>query len=183
MSHDHDEPKTPFGLLAEFRSPDDLLAAAKSAYAEGYRKLEAYSPFPVHGVSAAIGFPKDEMRWVILIGAVLGAITAYVMQYFSAVIHYPINVGGRPLHSWPSFIPITFELTVLGGASAAVFGMIILNGLPTYYHPVFNVPGFALASRDRFFLLIESIDPKYAADETMAFLEGMNPVEVNVVPR
>jgi hypothetical protein len=171
------------GLMAEYTTPEELLEAAKRAYAEGYRKLDAYSPMPVDGLAEAIGFTKNRLPLIVLCGGLLGAATAYVMMYFSAVYHYPINVGGRGLHSWPAFVPITFELTILFGSFAAVLGMLGLNGLPMPYHPVFNVPQFALASRNRFFLCIEAVDPKFDFEATRRFLESQGPKSVAVVER
>jgi hypothetical protein len=175
--------KTPiYGLLAEYTEPEDLLAAARRAHDEGYRRMDAYTPLPVEGLAEAIGFTHNRLPWVVLVGGILGAATAYGMMYFSAVLNYPINVGGRPLHSWPAFVPITFELTVLGASLFAVFGMLGLNGLPMPYHPVFNVPGFALASRNRFFLCIQADDPKFDRLATRQFLEGLGPKQVSEVP-
>jgi hypothetical protein len=175
------KPKT-FGLLAEYAEPDALIDAARRAYAQGYRRMEAYSPFPVEGLAEAIGFTHNRLPLIVLIGGLIGGLGAYFMMWFSAVIHYPINVGGRPYHSWPAFIPITFELTVLGAALAAVLGMLGLNGLPRPHHPVFNVPRFELASRNRFFLLILADDPKFHLDETHRFLEELAPLDVFEVP-
>jgi hypothetical protein len=175
--------KTPiYGLLAEYTEPDDLVAAAHRAYEAGYRKMDAYTPLPVEGLAEAIGFTRNRLPLVVLIGGLLGGFTAFGMMYFSAVINYPINVGGRPLLSWPAFVPITFELTVLGASAFAVFGMLGLNGLPMPYHPVFNVPGFALASRNRFFLCIEASDPKFDRLATRQFLESLGPKLVSEVP-
>jgi hypothetical protein len=175
--------KTPiYGLLAEFTDPDDLLAAARRAREEGYRRMDAYTPLPVEGLAEAIGFTRNRLPWVVLVGGILGAATAYGMMYFSAVLNYPINVGGRPLHSWPAFVPITFELTVLGASLFAVFGMLGLNGLPMPYHPVFNVPSFALASRNRFFLCIQADDPKFDRQATRQFLESLGAKQVSEVP-
>ncbi len=182
MSHDH-ELAGPFGLLAEFETPEALLVAAHKAYAEGYRKLDAYSPFPVHGLAKAIGFPRNNMSLIVLIAGVCGGLAGFGMQWFSASYHYPIIVGGRPYLSWPSFFPITFELTVLSAAFGAVFGMFGLNGLPQPYHPLFNAPSFAAASSDRFFLSIEADDPKYDAEATTRFLEGLHPMSLCVVER
>jgi hypothetical protein len=170
-----------YGLMAEYTSPDDVLAAARRAYAEGYRRMDAYTPFPVEGLAEAIGFTRNRMPLIVLIGGLLGGLGAYFMMWYSATIHYPINVGGRPFHSWPAFIPITFELTILGASFAAVLGMLGLNGLPMPHHPVFNVPGFALASRNRFFLCIQSDDPKFDLNATRQFLEGLGPNKVSLV--
>jgi hypothetical protein len=167
-----------YGLLAEFERPDELVAAAQRAREAGYRRMDAYTPFPIHGLSDAMGFRGTKLPLVVLIGGVLGCATALAMQWFSATIHYPLNVGGRPFASWPSFIPITFELTVLFASVFAVLGMLGMNGLPMPYHPVFNAPRFALASRDRFFLCVEARDPLFAAEKTRAFLATLGAKEV-----
>ena len=157
-----------YGVLAEFGTPKTLLVAAQMAYAEGYRKMDAYSPYPIDGLAEAIGFEKTRVPLVVLIGGIIGGGTAYGMQYYSAVWDYPLNVGGRPLHSWPAFIPITFELTILGAALACVFGMLALNGLPRLHHPIFNTPGFTAGNASHAFLCISAIntayDPAKAAD-------------------
>jgi ActD protein len=162
-----------YGVMAEFDSPADLLEAAGRAYAEGYRRLDAYSPFPVHGLAEAIGFHRTRLPLLVLCGGIVGCVGGYFLQYWISAIDYPLNIGGRPLNSWPAFIPVTFELTILLAALVAVLGMLALNGLPMPYHPVFNVPAFELASRNRFFLCIESIDPKFDRGETRRFLENL----------
>ncbi|MBA2647304.1 MAG: DUF3341 domain-containing protein [Pyrinomonadaceae bacterium] len=167
--------------MAEFDDPSAVVAAAQKVYAEGYRRIDAYSPYPIEALSEAVGVHRTAMPLIVLIGGILGFLGGYAMQYYVHVINYPLNVGGKPFHSWPAFIPITFETTVLGAALAAVFGMLALNGLPEPYHPVFNTPNFALASRDRFFLLIESIDPKFDRDKTAAFMKSLGPREVTDV--
>jgi hypothetical protein len=171
-----------YGLLAEYTTPEALVEAARRAYDAGYRRMDAYSPLPVDGLAEAIGFRHNRIALIVLIGGLLGGSLAYFMMWFSAVIHYPINVGGRPLHSWPAFVPITFELTVLGAAFAAVLGMLGLNGLPRPHHPLFSVPEFALASHNRFFLCIEAVDPKFDRAETRRFLEGLGSKVVLEVP-
>jgi hypothetical protein len=171
-----------FGLMAEFDSPTDLTVAARKAYAEGYRKLDAYSPFPIEEVSEAVGHYRSRMPLVVLVGGLLGGLGGYLMQYWISVLNYPINVGGRPLHSWPAFIVVTFEMTILGGALFAVFGMLALNRLPMPYHPVFNVERFAFASKDRFFLCIEATDPRFDRDRTKGFLQSLSPKQVSEVP-
>lgn len=176
-------PPTPYGLLAEFTAPEDVVEAARRAYDAGYRRMDAYSPFPVEGLAEAIGFTRNRIPLVVLIGGLLGALTGYFMQWYSAVIDYRIDVGGRPYHSWPSFIPITFELTILFAAFGAVFGMLALNGMPMPYHPVFNVPGFALASRSRFFLCIQSSDPHFDPEGTSRFLQEAGARSIAVVDR
>ena len=170
-----------YGLLAEFEAPEELVAAAERAYADGYRRLDAYTPFPVHGLAEAIGFHTNRLPLLVLIGGIVGAGAGFLSQYWAAVIDYPINVGGRPLNSWPAFIPITFEVTILVAALTAVLGMLALNGLPQPYHPVFNAPRFALATRDRFFLCIEAADPRFDAEATRKFLENLGAKEVTDV--
>jgi hypothetical protein len=166
------------GLLAMFSEPEQLLAAARRAHQAGYRRLDAYTPFPVEGLAEALEFHRDRVPLIVLLGAIVGAAGCYFMLYYSAVIDYPINSGGKPLHSWPAFIPITFEMAVLGGALGAFLGMLILNGLPQPYHPLFNVPEFSHESRDRFFLCIEARDGLFEERRTRAFLEDMEPLDV-----
>jgi hypothetical protein len=170
-----------YGVMAEFESPDDVLEAARRAHAEGYRKMDAYTPFPIEELSEAVGFHHTWLPWIVLGGGVTGALTGFFLQYYVATIDYPLNIGGRPLNSWPSFIPVTFELTILFAALSAVVGMIALNGLPKPYHPVFNVPGFARASRNRFFLCIEAEDPKFDHAKTSELLRSLKAVEVSDV--
>jgi len=172
-----------YGLMAEFTSPEALLAAARRAYAEGYRRMDAYSPFPVEGLAEAIGFGKNLLPLIVLIGGLIGAAGGFYLQYWISVVDYPLNIGGRPLNSWPSFIPVTFELTILSAALSAVLGLLALNGLPMPYHPVFNVERFELASRNRFFLCIESADPKFDREATRRFLEDTGPHGVYEVER
>jgi hypothetical protein len=171
-----------FGLMAEFDNVNDAIIAARRTYAAGYRKLDAYSPFPVEELSEAIGFHKNGVALVCLVGGLLGCTAAYVLQWWINTISYPINIGGRPLHSWPSFVIVTFEMTILFSGLSAVFGMLALNGLPMPYHPVFNVPRFELASKDRFFLVIFSTDRNYDLIRTRQFLEGLNAISVAEVP-
>ncbi|MEJ7709234.1 MAG: DUF3341 domain-containing protein [Pyrinomonadaceae bacterium] len=170
-----------YGLLAEFDTPTQVTEAARRTYSEGYRKIDAYSPFPIEELSEAVGFHRTRLPIIVFLGGIIGGVGGYMMQYYLSAIEYPLNVGGRPLHSWPSFIPITFETTVLVAAFSAVLGMLALNGLPQPYHPVFNVPSFALASRDRFFLLIETVDPKFDAQATRQFLLSLGAREVSDV--
>lgn len=170
-----------YGLLAEFEHPEELLVAAREARQAGYQRLDAFTPFPVEELAEELGSGRDWLPWIVLAGGVLGAALAYGMQYYSSVIGYPMNVGGRPLNSWPVFIVIVFELTVLFAALSAVLGMLALNGLPQPYHPVFNVPRFQLATRDRFFLLIEAADPRFDHRRTRRFLEGLGAREVSDV--
>jgi len=175
------DPKV-FGLMAEFDNVNDAVIAARRTYAAGYRKLDAYSPFPVEELSEAIGFHKNGVALVCLIGGILGGTAAFTLQWWINTISYPVNIGGRPLNSWPSFIIVTFEMTILFSGLSAVFGMLALNGLPMPYHPVFNVPRFELASKDRFFLVVFSSDRNYDAIRTRQFLEGLNPISVAEVP-
>jgi hypothetical protein len=170
-----------YGVMAQFDSPSTLVAAARETYAAGYRRINGYSPFPIEELSDAIGFKRTILPLIVLAGGIIGGVGGFFMQYWMEVIDYPINVGGKPFNSWPAFIPITFECTVLCAALAAVFGMLALNKLPQPYHPVFNAPNFALATRDSFFLVIESNDPKFEHDEAMRFLKGLEAREVNDV--
>jgi hypothetical protein len=171
-----------YGIMAEFDTTRDLVAAARKTHEAGYRKIDAYSPFPVEELAEAIGFHRNGVPLVTLIGALIGGLSGYLMQYWIAVITYPVNVGGRPYHSWPSFIVVTFEMTILFGGIFAVLGMLALNGLPMPYHPVFNVPRFVMASKDRFFLIVFSTDPKYDPAGTRQFLESLGARSISEVP-
>ena len=167
-----------YGVMAQFDNPSALVAAARETYAAGYRQINGYSPFPIEELSDAIGFKRTTLPLIVLAGGIIGAVGGFFMQYWMEVIDYPINVGGKPFNSWPAFIPITFECTVLCAAFAAVFGMLALNKLPQPYHPVFNAPSFALATRDRFFLVVEANDPKYDHDAIVTFMKNLNAREV-----
>jgi hypothetical protein len=171
-----------YGLMAEFDTPNDLIAAARRTHQEGYRKVDAYSPFPVEGLAEEIGFTRNGVPLVTLVGGILGGLSGYLMQYWISAISYPVNVGGRPYNSWPAFIVVTFEMTILFAGLAAVFGMLALNGLPMPYHPVFNVPRFVFATKDRFFLIIFSSDPKYEIGTTRQFLQSLGPRSISEVP-
>jgi len=171
-----------YGLMAEFDSPQELVTAAHKTHSAGYQKIDAFSPFPVEGLAEAIGFHKNRVSLVVLIGGIIGGLSGYLLQYYVSVIAYPLNVGGRPYHSWPSFIIVTFELTILFGGVSAAIGMLALNGLPMPYHPVFNVPEFAKASDNKFFLVVFSSDPKYDAARTREFLKGLAPRAISEVP-
>lgn len=167
-----------YGLMAEFSDPNELIAAIRQARAGGYRRMDAYTPYPIEEVAEELGIHHNRLPMIVLIGGIVGMISGYALQYWTSVIDYPLNVGGRPFNSLISFIPITFETTVLAAAICAVLGMLALNGLPQPYHPVFNVPRFALASRDRFFLCIEATDPMFDRELTRRFLERLVPRSV-----
>ena len=169
------------GLMAEFQDPNALLAATYRAHYEGYRAMDAYSPFPIEELHKALGSRHTRLPLLVLVGGVFGCLGGYLLQYWASAIAYPVNVGGRPLHSWPAFIPVTFECTILAAALFAVLGMLALNGLPMPYHPVFNVARFALASRNRFFLCIEAKDPNFDLEATRRFLETLGPRGVATV--
>jgi hypothetical protein len=167
-----------YGVMAEFDNPTDLVAAAQRTYEAGYRRINGYSPYPIEELSEAIGFTRTSLPLIVLIGGILGGLGGFFMQYWMEVIDYPLNVGGKPYNSWPAFIPITFECTVLMAAFAAVLGMLVLNNLPQPYHPVFNAPNFALATRDSFFLVIEASDHKFEHDEVMHFMKTLEPKDL-----
>ena len=171
-----------YGMMAEFDSATNLVEAARRTHEAGYVKIDAYSPFPVEELAEAIGFHKNGVPLVVLIGGLIGCISGYAMQYWISAVSYPVNVGGKPYHSWPAFIVVTFEMTILFAGIAAVFGMLALNGLPMPYHPVFNVPRFAFASKDRFFLIVFASDPKFNPVTTRQFLEGLDPRSISEVP-
>jgi hypothetical protein len=171
-----------YGVIAEFNDAQSLLDAANTAREAGYTDMDAYSPFPIHGLSEAVGFHHTRLSAVVLGMGILGGIGGFVMCWYANVISYPLNIGGKPYNSWPAWIPITFECTILLAAFAAVFGMLALNGLPMPYHPVFNLRRFDQASRDKFFLVIQSRDPKFDIEKTWSFLETLHPREVTDVP-
>lgn len=173
---------TQYGLLAEFTEADDLVAAADRAHREGYRHLEAYSPLPVEGLSEAVGYPRTRLPLVVLCGGVIGCLAGCALQYYTTVVAYPLNVGGRPLFSWPSFVPVVFEMTVLVAALSAVLGMLAMNGLPRPHHPLFGVPQFDRATQDRFFLFVRHTDPLFEARATREFFERLGAREVIDVP-
>jgi ActD protein len=165
-----------WAVMAEFASADDLLAAARAARAAGYRHAEAYAPFPVEGLAEALGFRRSFIAPITFAGALAGGVAGYFLQWYTAVVDYAINVGGRPEHSWPMFIPVTFELTILGGALAAVLALLVGNGLPNLYHPIFDAPDFDLAMRNRFFLCLRQDDPAFDHDAAARLLDGLNPI-------
>ncbi len=170
-----------YGLLAEFRSPAEVVAAARRVKEEGYKKVDGYSPYPIEELSEALHFHHSPLPAMVLAGGITGLVAGFGLEYWASVIEYPLNIGGRPFFSWPAFIPAAFETTILFAAGTAVLGMLAINGLPEPYHPVFNVPGFALATRDKFFLCIEADDPKFNLDATRKFLEGLGASEVSEV--
>jgi hypothetical protein len=167
--------------MAEFDNPTELVAAARRTYEAGYRRINGYSPYPIEELWEAIGFHHTRLPVIVLIGGIVGGLGGFLMQWYLAVVDYPLNVGGKPFNSWPAFIPITFEMTILCAAFAAVFGMLALNKLPQPYHPVFNAPNFALATRDHFFLVIEANDPRYRHDEVVEFMKGLGANDVTDV--
>ena len=167
-----------WGLMAEFRTPQELVEAAARARSEGYRRMDAYSPFPMEALSEALHLPESKVPLLVLIGGLLGAIAGFSLQYWVSVVEYPLDIGGKPYNSWPAFIPVIFECTILCAGLFTVLGMLALNGLPMPYHPVFNAPRFALASRDRYFLCIEARDRKFDTAATRRFLESLHPSEV-----
>ncbi|HXY24528.1 MAG TPA: DUF3341 domain-containing protein [Candidatus Acidoferrum sp.] len=170
-----------YGVMAEFDTPEQLIQAVEKTREAGYRRMDAYTPFPVEGLPEAMGLKHNRVPLVTLLGGLAGGLGGFGFQYWVNVAAYPMNIGGRPLNSWPAFIPVTFELTVLGAALCAVFGMLALNHLPQPHHPVFNVHRFVHASSDRFFLCIEARDPKFHLEQTARFLQGLHPHHVNEV--
>jgi Alternative complex III, ActD subunit len=172
-----------YGLMAEFADDTEILAATRSAYDHGFRHMDAFTPFPVDGLAEALGRKKTAMPMIVLICGVCGGLGGYLMEWYAMAVSYPLNIGGRPYNSWPAYIPITFELTVLSAAFGAIFGMLALNGLPRPHHPVFDAPNFDRASTDKFFLCIEADDPKFDLQATRRFLETLNPELISEVPK
>jgi hypothetical protein len=172
-----------YGLMAEFETPEDLIAATRQAYADGYRKMDAYTPMPIDGLPDALGSRRTYVSTLVFLGGLVGCVGGFGLMFWITCIAYPLNVGGRPFYSWPAYIPPTFECTVLLASLTAVIGMLVLNGLPQPYHPVFNVPRFQLATQDRFFLCIEATDPRFNLQATKDFLHGLKPVEVTEVEK
>lgn len=176
-----DQEKVLYGLMAEFAEHDRLVEAAKRAYAAGYREMDAYSPFPVEGLAEALGHEDSPVPLFTLLGGMAGGLGGYFMEWYSMARLYPLNVGGRPHNSWPNFIPVTFELTILIASISALVSMLVLNRLPRPHHPVFNVPEFQRASIDRFFLCLETEDPKFERTGAWRFLESLHPVKISEV--
>ena len=170
-----------YGVVAEFETPERLLDAANAARSLGYKAMDAYAPYPVEGLAEAVGFRRNRVALCCLLGGMTGGIGGYFMQWYAMAVDYPINIGGRPFNSIPSFIPITFELTILCAAIATILGMLALNGLPRPHHPIFNAPDFERATTDRFFLCIEARDPRFDAREVAAFLRRHDPIAVSEV--
>ncbi|MGH9430453.1 MAG: DUF3341 domain-containing protein [Terriglobia bacterium] len=175
--------RTPmYGLIAEFDRPEDVVRGARAAREAGYREMDAYAPFPVEGLAEAVGFPKTRLPLITIIGGFIGCFGGFYLQVYPNSFGFPLDIGGKPYYSWPMFIPITFELTILFAALFCVFGMIIIDGFPTPYHPVFNAPHFERATRDKFFLCIKARDRKFDLEGTRDFLSSLQPKEVNEVP-
>ncbi len=172
-----------YGLVAAFNTKEEVVRAAEAAHREGYRKMDAYTPVPVDGLAEALGRKGTRMPLIVLTGGIAGGIGGYLMQWYAMAFFYPLNIGGRPFNSWPMFIPITFELMVLTAALCGVFGMLLLNGLPRFHHPIFNTPGIERATVDRFFLCIERADAHWDDVNTRRFLEGLHPAQIVETPR
>jgi hypothetical protein len=175
--------ETIYGLIAEFANDREILAAAKTAYDHGYRRMDAFTPFPVEGLPEALGRKRTFVPLIVLAGGICGGLGGYFLQWYAMAVDYPLNIGGRPYDSWPAYIPITFELTVLCAAFAATVGMLALNRLPEPYHPVFNAPEFERASTDKFFLCIEAGDAKFDRAATRAFLQTLGPEMISEVAK
>ncbi len=170
------------GIIAEFATTDEIIEAAKRTREAGYKKFDCYTPFPVHGLTDAMGVEDYKVPWTFFFAGLFGAIALFGLQVYTSVIDYPLNIGGRDLLSWPYFIPITFEGMVLFAAFTGGLGMLAYNGLPRPYHPVFNVPQFERASTDRFFLCIEANDPNFEPSRVYEFLKSLNPISISEVP-
>jgi hypothetical protein len=181
MSHRAHSPAI-YGLIAEFETPTELVIATRQAYSAGYRKMDAYSPFPIEEASEALGFHKSRVPLIVLLGGIMGGLSGFALQYWINVISYPLNIGGKPYDSWPAFIVPTFEMTILFAGLSGVFGMFALNGLPMPYHPLFNVERFAAVTRDKFFLCVEAADPHFDIVSTQQFLENLRPLSISEVP-
>lgn len=179
MAHDFSDPSGLYALVGEFNSAEELTHAAEAARLAGYRKMDAYSPFPIHGLSEAIGFRDTKVPWTVFIFGLIGVTCGYSLQYYTSVIDYPMNVGGKPLNSIPAFIPVSYECTILFAAFSAAIGMFIYNRLPMPYHPIFNAMNFERASQDKFFLAIEAVDPQYDAKKIESLMKSHGAVEVS----
>lgn len=170
-----------YGMIAEFDEAETLIRAAQSAKDAGYKRMEGYSPFPVHGLSDALGFRDNRVPWIVFLAGLVGGTCGYLLQFWISVHDLPLNVGGKPMNSTPSFVPVTFECTILFAVLSAFGSVLVLNWLPQPYHPIFNAEGFERASQDRFFLCIESDDPLFDDEGTREFLEGLKPMNVSMV--
>lgn len=170
-----------YGIVAEFNEPEEIVDAANKAREAGYKQMDAYTPFPVHHLDDALGFRPTRLGWVVLFAGIVGALSGFFLQWYSNVVFYPLNIGGKPLNSWPNFVVITFEVTVLFSAFSAGLFMIIRNGLPRLNHPIFSAPNFAAATRDKFFLCIEARDKQFDPEKTRQFLEDLKPNRVSDV--
>jgi hypothetical protein len=171
------------GVMAEFDTADALVSAGRRAYAEGYRKMDAYSPFPIEALDEAIGIPHTILPWLVFFGGLFGGMAGYGLEYWVSAVNYPVIIGGKPFHSWPNFIPVWFETTVLGASLTAVIGMLGLNGLPQPYHPVFNIENFREhGQKDKFYLVVESTDPRFNVQQIKSFFGGLNATNVWEVP-
>lgn len=177
----HVEVNPLFGTVAEFDSPDGLLKAANAAREAGYKKMDAYSPFPIHGLSEAIGYHSNTVPWIMALGGLTGTVTGLALQWYTASVDYPLNIGGKPLMSLPMFVVVMFECTILFSALTGFFGLWILNGLPRLHHPIFSAKNFERATQDRFFLCIEAKDPSYDADKVESLLKAQDPLNVSIV--
>lgn len=172
-----------YGIVAEFDTPEEIMEAARSATAEGYTRTEAYTPFAVEGLDEELGMKPTRLGWVMLLAGATALVLGFFMQWYANVVHYPLNIGGRPYNAWPNFIVITFEVTVLISSFTVGLVMLIRNGLPRLYHPIFNAPNFENVTRDKFFLCIEAKDPRFDPDSTRRFLESLRPTRVSEVER
>jgi len=179
--HHVDETPRLYGLMAEFDSATAIVSAARKAREAGYAKVDAYTPFPIHELDAALKLPRTKLPWLVFFGGIGGMLGGFALEYWISVVDYPLNIGGRPLASWPAFVIPAYETTILCASITAVVMMIVLNGLPQPYHPVFNAPNFSSASADRFFLVVETADPKFDGTATRQFLESLHPLGVTDV--
>jgi hypothetical protein len=177
----HRKPLLTYGVVAEFDTPEQLVSAARKVREAGYKQLDAYTPFPIHGLVDVVGFKDEKVPWIVFISGLLGATAGYLLQYYTSVVDYPMNVGGKPLNSLPMFFPVTYECTILFAVFGAFFGMLALNKLPQPYHGVFNTPNFDRASQDKFFLAVEAIDPQFDEVETKRLLEDTDANSVSLV--
>jgi Protein of unknown function (DUF3341) len=172
-------PEGIYGLLAEFDTPSELVVAAKTAYSDGYRRMDCYTPYPVEEAAEAIGFHRNNVPLVCLLGGLLGLAAMFGLETWVSLWAYPLNIAGRPYFSWPAFIVPAYEWTILFAGLSAAFGMIAMNGLPKLYHPLFNAPNFRNgATSDKFFLCLEATDPKFSVVDTRAYLDGFAPISV-----